>query len=313
MNKIEFVEKKDRENLGKYFHSKAFNFALKKDFGKSYEFFKESLDFLTCDCCGNIHKDTLIDSEQIKIFNDIENHTSNYAEYFFTKAYIFSFCEEKKYLYLALYDIDKYLELVQDEYGNYVKGKILLSLDEPNEALDSFYNASSFGINTRLNYYIGKTKEEYSDCGIEERYSAHGLNQLYNSFIENPSSVCCGKVLQKYSMKHKIELQWEKPHIENLLLVVFIDNKSELGFFNAYKEIINRGTNYCLQTINIFLEVLKLNYQLYSLQEDFDYSKHNDQGDNERDDNEWNNQPSYEEWLGDEFGDDAETAYWNLD
>jgi tetratricopeptide (TPR) repeat protein len=193
INKL--IEANQKESIGKYFFSKATTFALNKEFGKSYEYFKEGLDIITCDCVRGGWLKAYAESDK-KLFDDINIKHMPHFEYFFVKAYMMSYEEDKKSLYSALDAIDKYLILQDDDYGHYVRGKILLGLEESREAFDCFYSASSFSKNQRLLYRLGRTKEQL--------LGENGLEELFNSFIKNPLSACCARLLKKY-MKERGE------------------------------------------------------------------------------------------------------------
>ena len=89
MDKIDFVRRNNFEKIGKYYFEKAVNFVLERDFGKAYEFFKEGLDYVTCDCGEKwIEK---ISNQVTTFFVDIENSDSNHVGYFFSKAFLYSY------------------------------------------------------------------------------------------------------------------------------------------------------------------------------------------------------------------------------
>lgn len=220
INKL--IEMSHKDSIGKYYFSKAVFFAINTEFGKSYEFFRAGLDILTCDCDLTDWLKAYTSSDK-KLFEDINiKHTPHY-EYFFVKAYMMSYEEDKKNLYLALDAIERYLENNEDEYGYYVKGKILLGLDEPKEAFECFESASSYGENPRLLYRIGRTKEQL----LEE----NGLQELYYSFTKNPSSVCCARILKKYMKERGNALTLNEGETNNLL--VAFNNDEDEGYFHV--------------------------------------------------------------------------------
>lgn len=223
-----FIEKSQKEGIGKYFLSKAVVFATNKEFGKSYEFLKEGLDILTCDCPSKNWKKTYDISDK-KLFEDLNiNHLLHY-EYYFVKAYILSFEKDLKNLYLALDAVDKYQEKIDDEYGYYVRGKILLGLGKPIEAFESFKKATNFDWNPRLLYRMARIKEEF--------LNEFGLDELYCSFIENPSSPCCARILKKYMILRGKELSLKDGETNELLLSF---NKKDDGWNlqNIYTELL---------------------------------------------------------------------------
>jgi hypothetical protein len=257
----ELIEHSHKDDIGKYYFSKALTFALNNEFGKAYEFFKEELDILTCDCQrGWLNPNAETNK---KLFNDINVKHNPHFEYYFVKAYIMSYEEDKKSQYVALEAIDKYLEVKDDEYGNYVKGKILLSLNENQQAFHCFENASLHGTNSRLLYRLGRTKEQL----LEQR----GLDKLYYSFIQNPSSACCARVLKKYMIGRGNELVLDD-YETNPLLIAFNNEEEEWNFQFLYEKLLKcqlKNNNDLpfevnnTETINSFVQGIKNNSELF--------------------------------------------------
>lgn len=278
------IERNNKEGLGKYFFKKAVDFAFDKSFGKSYEYFKEGLDIITCDCNGYGWRKRFEKSDKT-LFNDLLIDYSQPEEYYFVKAYILSYEVEKKELYLALDAIDKYLQTKEDEYGLYIKGKILLSLGENNHAYETFIQASQLNSNPRLLYRIGKTKEQHLD--------KFGLDNLYNSFIRNPSSVCCARILKKYMKERAVVLPLDKGE-SNKLLISFTDSEDEWKFDSLYQKFIDQEyldnllpclTEETLPGIRKFISHLKENAKLFlDKNNNFNYSnEHYEKPDYKRD------------------------------
>lgn len=229
MNKQELISRDNKEALGKHFLKKGVDFAFEKSFGKSYEFFKEGLDILTCDC-GSWRKRF---EQSDKLFlEDLVIETTERLEYYFVKAYLLCFEENKKELYLALDAIEKYLNERNDEYGLYVKGEILLRLEQPSDAINVFTEAIEIGgTNSRLKYRIGRTNEQHLDT--------YGLDELYQSFDINPSSACCARVLKKYMKEREIEFPVDSSN-ENPLTISFISSENEWKFDSLYEKYLNK-------------------------------------------------------------------------
>lgn len=217
------------EVIGKNYLAKALLFAYDYEFGKSYEYFKDGLKIITCDCAtGSFFMDSKKNKE---IFNDININYNPHHEYFFVKAYILSYEKDKQNLYSALDSIEKYIQFKNDEYGFYVKGKILLALKEKNEAYLCFKEASSYGQNQRLLFRMGQIEEYYDG-------KMNCLSNVYYSFIENPTSVCCIKHLKKYMKKRGISLPIDELQ-NNLLIQSFNNDESEHIFANLFKTTID--------------------------------------------------------------------------
>jgi hypothetical protein len=311
------IECSRKDHIGKYYLLKAVKFAFNYEFGKAYEFFKEGLDVLTCDC----QKDWLIPNEETnkKVFDDINVKHLQHFEYYFVKAYILSYDEAKKSLYLALEAIDKYLELKDDEYGNYVKGKILLALNEPEQAIKYFEKATLHGSNQRLLYRIGRTKEQH----LKQR----GLNELFHSFVQNPSSACCARVLKKYLNEQGKELFLAEDE-SNPLLIAFNEDEDEWLFQILYEELLKNQLEKNdpfeinpTATIDAFIQEIKNNSELFVEENLDDYITDYDDYESDYDDydtygNSYEKYGGYNGWsddaIDDAFEGDPENT-WNVD
>lgn len=255
MNKLQCVKTNNFEVLGKNYLEKAVNFAIKKEFQKSYEFIKEGLDFLTCDCLrGSWYNN--FENLEVEIFNDIENNTTNHNEYFFVKSFILSFSEDKMKLYSALDAIEKYLNVIVDEYGFFIKGRVFNALEEFEKSFESYSQALILSNNPRNKYRIGRLKE----FKMEE----FGIDDLYLSFIENPSSNCCAENLQNYFQKRKLSLNYSDEFSSNILLNYF-ENKSSLNFGIKYMITFNNQLQNSENTIliNDFIKIINLNEEVF--------------------------------------------------
>lgn len=279
MNKQELISRDNKEALGKDFLKKGVDFAFEKSFGKSYEFFKEGLDILTCDC-GSWRK--RFEKSDKSILEDLVIKTNERLEYYFVKAYLLCFEENKKELYLGLDAIEKYLNERKDEYGLYVKGEILLRLEQPSDAINAFTEAIEIGgTNSRLMYRIGRTNEQHLDT--------YGLDELYQSFDINPSSVCCARVLKKYMKEREIEFPIERPK-ENPLIISFLSSEDEWKFDNLYEKYLSNnyldddflfGQTATLPVITSFINEIREKQDLFIVdneedEEYYDEYDHND-------------------------------------
>ena len=210
--------------------SKAVRFAMLESFGKSYEFFKEGLDIVTCDCPRGGWLQEYLDSNR-DLFGDTEYLHEPRYEFDFVKAYILSYNSDKKNLHQALESIDRYLESLQDSYGYYVKGKILISLGRAHEALQNFElaTASESDYHSRLMYCRGRTMEQF----LEKR----GLVLLFFSFLRNPLSACCCRVLRKYVKERRLELDLDENE-DNQLLLAFNSDNDDQFFQSLFEDVI---------------------------------------------------------------------------
>lgn len=318
INKL--IELSQKELIGKEYFSSAVSFAFNNEFGKAYEFFKLGLDILTCDC----QKGWLAPNAETnkKIFDDINVKHIPHFEYYFVKAYILSYQSDKKSQYQALDAIDKYLEIKRDKYGCYVKGKILFSFNDNRKALLYFEEAMVYGINHRLLYRIGRTKEKLIERGLDE---------LFYSFFDNPSSACCARIL-KQTLKLRGILAELEIDRDNPLLLAFISDENEWNFQYLYekiqKELIDckyYEREEISRKINSFIQGIIQNKKLiapdsrYGLEDYYDYD--DDDFDESYDIETYgNNEDSYTQrikHLRDNFIDDVldgePDAYWNID
>ena len=271
--KTQLVGIKDNENLGKYYFKKGIDFVTKKEFGKAYEFLKEGLGYFTCDCeFQNWHEKYKV--SLAKIFFDIENSNVNHSEYFFTKALLLSYTQDKKWLYVALESIEKYEETAVDEYTFYIKGKIYYNLDLYEKAYECVIKATSFSNNHRLNYRIGRLKEEY--------LKQNGTSFIFLSFSENPSSGCCAKELKRVYQNYNLNLQIIEEYIDNELIKEFTNNKSSVLFRFTYEKAFAEQIKNpkSIKLINDFISFIEFNSSSFipeiidedDLDDDYDYS-----------------------------------------
>ncbi len=222
MESQNLILRKNQEKLGNYFLKKGLSFFLIKEEKVAYQFFKEGLDFITCDCSGwysELDKPT-------KDFIEYLFNTNNFnLEFLFSKAYVLCFVDlplENKFE-IALDSIDKYLEIKNDEYGHYIKGKILFRLGKKDLAIDSFLNAKNINNHPRLNYNIGRRLEETNQFG---------LDLLFDSFLKNPSCPCSLNQFKMFMNKRKRIISLNKNE-KNAFLLSF-NNKSNNSFIFAF-------------------------------------------------------------------------------
>lgn len=229
MEKPVLIERGYKEGLGRYFLKKAVDFAIEKSFGKSYEYIKEGLDILTCDCNRGGWRTKFIDSDK-SIFSELIINYPEIIEYYFVKAYLLSFEENKTDLYIALDAIEKYISKRKDEYGFYIKGKIFLSLGEYSDAFEQFKKASEFKESARILYRIGRIKEQF--------LNKYGLENLYKSFDINPSSSCCTRTLKKFLNEKKAFIHVDDKE-KNKLIIAFGKLKDSKVFDALYEKYLN--------------------------------------------------------------------------
>jgi tetratricopeptide (TPR) repeat protein len=149
-----------------------------------------------------------------------------------------SFEDSNNFLNQALESIEKYLKKNKDEYGYYIKGKILISINEPNKAITYFNKAQKIldvifedDVDAKLLYRIGKTKEQF--------LNTNGISELYRSFIKNPRSICCARELKKYSRIRSLKTNANLEEERNELIKSFRGHTDELEFYKLYKNLLN--------------------------------------------------------------------------
>lgn len=233
MKLIKLIEKSYIEAIGKHYLFKAFEFALSKSFGKSYEFLLTSLDILTCDCEMTTWIEKHPEIEK-KIFNDLKQSNNYEFEYLFCKAYFLSFYETNQSLYIGLDAIDKYITEKKNEYGYYVRGKILNNLKRYEEALTCFLEAQNFRNSPRILYRIGRTKEEL----LEQ----NGIRELFESFEQNTTSSCCLRILRSNMFKRGFSLNLPEDE-SNEILQSFNSDDSWLLFWMNYDQLLEAQVN----------------------------------------------------------------------
>lgn len=329
--KTTYIHPMDREDLGKMYFQKGVYFFNRYEFGKASEFFKEGLDFVTCDCPVGVWKNRL--NEVFYILAEKHEESLIYNnDYLFSLAFLLSSEENNSLLNKGLNAINQYLKNEgEDEYGYYVKGRIFMNLKEFENSLVEFEYARSNWDSARLRYQIGRIKEhEFNENGIED---------LFYAFHNNPSSVCCGRRLYKYLKRRFKHLKILSEGYENPLLRLFNDNYKyvindyEYIFLVEYNKLSKRGKgenisnkNELYLIIDEFLTVIRYNLELPGIE-----NKQNKKFKSPEKDNTERNQdkiiPAEEYNAGDVryddgvnpwvdvvgLGEEAEIAYWNTE
>ena len=217
---------------GTYF-SMGISHAINYQFQQSYEMFIKGLDFVSCDCGRD---GWMAKYPGIELFHEYEaDVTSLTIEYHFVKAYLMSFETNPKYLKQATESIDKYLEVKNNDYGNYVGGKISLNLKNPVKAMNCFKKAHQFASNARLLYIMGTTRARY--------FNKDGIELLFDSFQINPKSVCCARNINYFMKNCGVELteffENDYEHDDEYAISgIFTTNNSVWEFDEFYRERI---------------------------------------------------------------------------
>lgn len=226
------VERNNLEELGRNLMNKAVAFALREEYGKAYEFMKEALDFYTCDCF--VHVETArVKKLHRSMLERLNEYRPDDVEFNFVKAYLLCHEHERKYHFVALDAIENYLEVGEDEFGLYVKGRIYEMLQEPKRAIELYRKALDINWNTRLNYRIGKVKMQQLKKG--------GLREFYHAFVENPSSFCCIFGLTRLMSEQKIKMP-QRADETNELLQYLASAENAFSFSQYYYKTFVKKT-----------------------------------------------------------------------
>ena len=321
MELIQIVNKSERSKIADYFLDKALNWFIAKQFSKACEFFKLVLDLHTCDC--RIYRYSTIkeiDFNSIIIENHIESLNNDYV---FCKAFILNYRKDEKYYLMALDSIEKYLNFQNDEYGLYIKGRLLLQLNKPDVALSIFKSACEIRKNSMSLYRIGRIKEDVLE--------GSGLEELYLSLMINPMSFCCFKnfyfsvgkkeiqlsdnenLLSKlFNTKGSFYFEYDKLGLKNPIVIDFLNilqNNSALFIESTIESTMGNTIKSTFEsTIENNIVKITIKNTIDTEYDDHDYNY-------DEDDDNYNNDDyqSRDEWLRDEYGDDADTVYWNLE
>ena len=234
MDLDKLIELGHYDRVARSYFSKGISLAINYQFEQSYEMFVQGLDFVSCDC----GKDGwMAKYPGIELFHEYEaDVTSLTIEYHFVKAYLTSFETNPKYLRQATGSISKYLEVKNDDYGNYVEGKINLNLKNPIKAMNCFKKAGQFASNARLLYIMGTTRARY--------FNKDGIELLFDSFQINPKSVCCARNINYFMKNCGVELTefFDNDYEQDdnyQISGIFATNKSVWEFDEFYHKSIN--------------------------------------------------------------------------
>jgi tetratricopeptide (TPR) repeat protein len=267
MGNIDLIRRNNLEAYGKYFLEKGLNFFLVGSYNIAYEYLKEGLDLITCDCSGWNSK---LDESTKDIFKQLDVPKKQQRAYLFCKGYLLSFMrfDKKHELYDGMNAIEQYLEIEQDEYGYYVKGKILHRLDQKKDSLKSFYKAYNIKSTARTEYRIGRL--------VEEESIDYGLDLLYSSFTKNPSSSCCVRILKEFTNKGNIEIPIDSSE-NNELLTSFNDTNIKFWTFGIeYSRLLNKEfSDENLDKVNSFVSLLIKGWNIIDDTSDYESSYDN--------------------------------------
>jgi hypothetical protein len=230
------------DNAGSYFISKAVDFIRDNNYLTAYHFLLEGLNIITCDCFVS-KKLNVKDKNNIKFkisyenyadWGNFKNHcdniqsTSKTDEYLFCKSFIYSFSKDIETLRFGLDAIEEYLSSRKDNFGLYIKGKILVRLEDYANGLSSFEESKDLIETNLILFKIGRLKEDI--------FKQDGLEELFKSFIQNPSNICSCSILSKYGAPRGLTISIDKNNIIDFEKISDY-NKRYFDFFIRYFNI----------------------------------------------------------------------------
>lgn len=205
--KLETLQKnKNLEEVGKLYFIEAISYIKEGNLKYAYQNFTLSFDNITCDCDFKFR----INSKSKEILNSLTKHGDSDLPqidfiwavfYYYISEYNRFFPDHQKNEYKkALHNINLFLKLQDDsEIGHYLKGMILLRLNNFSESLKELTIALYINKTSRVHYQIGRINEE--------KLNSFGLDNLYLSVLLNPSSLCSLRWIKDISLKRGIKLK----------------------------------------------------------------------------------------------------------
>lgn len=317
---FKYQKNNDIERIGDLYFKSAITNIENGNFKSAYNELLAGFENVSCDCALT----TLIESryEQITLSLKSNPITCSLSELDFIRAVIYyfpdsgNFGQEQKGIYKrALPLIESYLDdNPNSEIGHYLKGRVLSGLENFEEAISELEFALSIKETSRTHYRIGRIKEQ--------KLQQFGIDHLYKSILQNPSSLCSLRWFKDCCDSRGIKIQTST----NKLLANEFNNKSTDEFRKTVNQLLLNGrvslTENRTLTVSIafenFLSCLKADETLFGVgelgedDEDYeqDYSDYDDYS------------PSYDKYGG-AYGYDDDTIdsafegdpenYWNID
>lgn len=320
---FKYQKNKDNERIGNLHFQNAITNIENGNFKSAYSELLAGFENVSCDCALT----TLIESRYEQITLSLKSNSINcsLSELDFIRAVIYyfpdsgNFGKEQKGIYKrALPLIDSYLDdYPNSEIGHYLKGRVLSGLENFDEAISEFELALSIKEMPRVHYRIGRIKEQ--------KLQQFGIDNLYKSILQNPSSLCSLRWFKDCCDSRGIKLQTNT----HKLLANFFNNKNTDEFRKTVNQLLLNGTVILTEnrTLNVstafedFLSSLKADENLFGVVEfgedeegyEPDYNDYDDYDDYS---------PSYDKYGG-AYGYDDDTIdsafegdpenYWNID
>jgi hypothetical protein len=268
------------------------------EIGKAFEFFKLGLTALTCDCLRGDWKDEV---PNLSVYFP-EAGKGHLHEFLFCKAFLLSYNEDKKSLYVALDAIEQYVAEKEEALGLNVKGKILTGLELYEEALECYQRSYNLDQAPRTLYRLGRLKEQY--------LNTYGVDSLYAAYMANPFSPCCCRVLKEYTIKHNLIQTTLTPTNSNILINGFLSAGSPWELQRDFEHLLKTEaigdlynetrTRTVIEEFGVFMAGNKHLYIL--LEEEYDYGDYDDYDDHYE-------EPDYDEMYFDAMTDGQLGSY----
>lgn len=249
-SKNDLILKGNLDEVGRKFLSKGVAFALVEKFSLASEFIKEGLYMISCDCKKG---EWLKEYKSTKrIFANVNNLSCTNEEYYLTKSFLMSYSECEQDLYVALDAVENYIATEKDEYGYYIKCKILCNLKRFEDALLALEEG-----NSQIPF------EQLYDCGHLYKYKKgrillhqnkrDGIIDIFDSFLLNKSSSCCVRALKAAIRKWDIRLQTSENDLNNQLIFSFVSNENDVDFQNLYEKTFSENQTSIIEEFIRFL------------------------------------------------------------
>ncbi len=318
---FQYQKNNDQERIGDLHFKNAIHNIKTGNFKSAYNELLAGFEIVSCDCALT----TLIENNHEQITQSLKTNSINcsLSELDLIRAVIYyfpdsgNFGQEQKEIYKkALPFIDSYIEdNPNSEVGHYLKGRILTGLENYEESISELEIALTIKETPRVHYRIGRIKEQ--------KLQQYGLDNLYKSILQNPSSLCSLRWFKDCSDNRGIKLQTNT----HKLLVNEFNNKDTDEFRKTVNRLLLTGSVELTEnrTLSVstafenFLNSLKADEHLFGIvqsdEDDFE------QGFDNYDDYD-DYSPSYDKYGG-AYGYDDDTIdsafegdpenYWNID
>lgn len=233
---FQYQKNKDQERIGDLHFKIAINNIKIGNFKSAYNELMAGFEIVSCDCALT----TLIENNQEQITQSFKTNPINcsISELDFIRAVIYyfpdsgNFGQEQKGVYKkALPFIESYIEVnPNSEVGHYLKGRILSGLENYEQCISELEIALKIKETSRVHYRIGRIKEQ--------RMQQYGIDNLYKSILQNPSSLCSLRWFKDCSDNRGIKLQTNT----HKLLVNEFNNKDTDEFRKTVNTLLLEGS-----------------------------------------------------------------------